>query len=64
MVVPTGRSNALSREASVDHLYALGYYGVNGPALYVYTVTPTSITEAPGSPYLVPNALSLSVVSE
>lgn len=29
-----------------DHLYALG-----GPGLYVYTITPTTITEAPGSPY-------------
>jgi hypothetical protein len=29
-----------------DHLYALG-----GPGLYVYTITPTRITEAPGSPY-------------
>ncbi|MGA2535641.1 MAG: hypothetical protein ABSF53_06500 [Terracidiphilus sp.] len=29
-----------------DHLYALG-----GPGLYVYTITPTSIAEAPGSPY-------------
>jgi hypothetical protein len=28
------------------HLYALG-----GPGLYVYTITPTSIAEAPGSPY-------------
>jgi hypothetical protein len=29
-----------------NHLYALG-----GQGLYVYTITPTSISEAPGSPY-------------
>ncbi|MGA2539432.1 MAG: hypothetical protein ABSF53_25725, partial [Terracidiphilus sp.] len=32
-----------------NHLYALG-----GGELFVYTVTPTSITEAPGSPYSIP----------
>jgi hypothetical protein len=32
-----------------DHLYALG-----GPGLYVYTVTPASMSEAPGSPYSIP----------
>jgi hypothetical protein len=36
-----------------NHLYALGTY-YNSPTysqLFVYTVTPTSITQAPGSPY-------------
>jgi len=32
-----------------DHLYALG-----GPGLYVFSITPTSSTEAPGSPYSIP----------
>jgi hypothetical protein len=34
-----------------DHLYATGERG-----LYVYTVTLTTITEAPGSPYSIPGA--------
>ncbi len=36
-----------------DHLYALGSPKANVFQLFVYTVTPTSITEAPGSPYTV-----------
>ena len=38
---------------SSDHLYALGWGSAEGQPLelYVYTVTPTSISEAPGSPY-------------
>jgi hypothetical protein len=35
-----------------DHLYALNV--VSG-GLHVYTVTPTSVVEAPGSPYDIPN---------
>jgi hypothetical protein len=37
-----------------NHLYALGWRSGEGQQpleLYVYTVTPTSISEAPGSPY-------------
>jgi hypothetical protein len=36
-----------------NHLYALSY---ESSELYVYTVTPTSIKEAPGSPYHLPSA--------
>jgi hypothetical protein len=36
-----------------NHLYALNY---SSGELYVYTVTPTSIQEAPGSPYKVPGS--------
>jgi hypothetical protein len=39
-----------------NHLYALSY---SAGALYVYTVTPTSIGEAPGSPYKVQNAYGI-----
>jgi hypothetical protein len=39
-----------------NHLYALG-----SGKLWVYTVTPTSITEAPGSPYSVTNGSSMVV---
>lgn len=42
---------------SSNHLYALG-----GGKLFVYTVTPTSITEAPGSPYSISGANSVVVV--
>jgi hypothetical protein len=35
-----------------NHLYALNYLTAR---LFVYTVTPTSIMEAPGSPYYVPD---------
>ncbi|MGA2538840.1 MAG: hypothetical protein ABSF53_22730 [Terracidiphilus sp.] len=41
-----------------DHLYAVAY----GTGLYVYTVTPTSINPAPGSPYSIPETSSLIVV--
>ena len=35
-----------------NHLYTIDYPTGN---LYVYTVTQTSITAAPGSPYTIPN---------
>ncbi len=41
-----------------DHLYVVGYR-----ELYVYTVTPTSIKQAPGSPYSIPDAGNVSVLS-
>ena len=41
-----------------NHLYALG----TGGKLYVYTVTPTSIAAAPGSPYTVSGPAGLFVV--
>ena len=40
-----------------NHLYVLG-----GGYLFVYTVTPTSIEEAPGSPYSIPEASSVIVL--
>jgi hypothetical protein len=42
-----------------NHLFALG-----SRALYVYTVTPTSIKEAPGSPYSIPEASSVIVLDK
>ena len=44
-----------------DHLYALSN---NGDKLYVYTVTPTAIAEAPGSPYTIasPNRRNALIV--
>jgi hypothetical protein len=39
-----------------NHLYAVGYPVDNSPGrLHVYTATPTSVIEAPGSPYIVKN---------
>jgi hypothetical protein len=43
-----------------NHLYA--EVGTN--KLYVYTITPTSITEAPGSPYTIPSLGSMIVDSK
>jgi hypothetical protein len=40
-----------------NHLYALSY---SAEELYVYTVTPTSISEVSGSPYKVKNAYGLN----
>jgi len=41
-----------------NHLYAL-----STDKLFVYTVTPTSVTQAPGSPYSIPKASSVIVRS-
>jgi hypothetical protein len=46
-----------------NHLYALGSTAKGATELWVYTVTPTSVTEAPGSPYAIPNAGSMVVQS-
>jgi hypothetical protein len=43
-----------------NHLYALSADGF----LFVYTVTPTSITEAPGSPYSIPEAGNVIVLEK
>jgi hypothetical protein len=40
-----------------NHLYSL-----SGSSLFVYTVTPTSIEQAPGSPISIPTAASVIVV--
>jgi hypothetical protein len=45
---------------SDNHLYALSGNG----KLFVYTVTPTSIAEAPGSPYSIPEASSIIALSK
>ena len=45
-----------------NHLYVTEWNGETG-RLYVYTVTPTRITEAPGSPYSTPYPLFLLVHS-
>ena len=38
-----------------NHLYALGSNAKGAGMLWVYTVTPTSVAEAPGSPYSIAN---------
>ena len=43
-----------------NHMYALGNDSKGGK-VWVYTVTPTSVTEAPGSPYSIPNAVNMTV---
>jgi len=43
-----------------NHMYALGS-DAKGTKLWIYTVTPTSVTEAPGSPYSIANAASVYV---
>jgi len=40
-----------------NHLYALSY---SAGELYVYTVTPTSIGEVPGSPYKIEDSYGLN----
>jgi hypothetical protein len=49
---PNVQFNQLAWDKS-NHLYALNY---SAGELYVYTVTPTSISEASGSPYKIPGA--------
>jgi hypothetical protein len=44
-----------------NHLYALSD---STHKLFVYTITPTSIVEAPGSPYTIASASSLVVISK
>jgi hypothetical protein len=45
-----------------NHLYGVGYPVDNSAGrLHVYTATPTSVIEAPGSPYIVKNPQSLIV---
>jgi hypothetical protein len=42
-----------------NHMYATGT-----PGLYVYTVTPASVVEAPGSPYSIPGVGAFIVYSK
>jgi hypothetical protein len=44
-----------------NHMYALGSNSKGDGELWVYTVTPTSVTEAPGSPYAISNPVSFYV---
>jgi hypothetical protein len=44
-----------------NHMYAIGSDSKGAGKLWVYTVTTTSVTEAPGSPYSIPNAASMAV---
>ena len=44
-----------------NHMYAIGTTSAGAGKLYVYTVTPTSITEAPGSPYSIANPENIVV---
>lgn len=44
-----------------NHLYALS---TSATKLFVFTVTPTSFSQAPGSPYTIPNAAAVAVLPE
>ena len=44
-----------------NHMYAIGSDSKGNGKLWVYTVTPTSVTEAPGSPYSITNPGSMVV---
>lgn len=45
-----------------DHLYAIEYNGTSSTGkLYVYTVTSSSVTEAPGSPYTIPSPGNMTI---
>lgn len=46
---------------NTNHLYVTGTTSGGAGKLYVYTVTPTSVTEAPGSPYSVTNLGNITV---
>jgi hypothetical protein len=43
---------------NANHLYALSY---STGKLYVYTITPTSATQTPGSPYTISGPTALAV---
>jgi hypothetical protein len=44
-----------------NHMYAIGTNSAGAGKLYVYTITPTSVTEAPGSPYSITSPGSMAV---
>jgi hypothetical protein len=44
-----------------NHLFTLASDSPGAGKLYVYTVTSTSVTEATGSPYSIPNPVSVIV---
>ena len=44
-----------------NHMYAIGTDSGGAGKLWVYIVTPTSVKEAPGSPYSIPNAANMVV---
>jgi hypothetical protein len=52
--LPSNEANGQILWDNDNHMYALGS-DANGGKLWVYTVTPTSVTEAPGSPYSITN---------
>jgi 6-phosphogluconolactonase (cycloisomerase 2 family) len=47
-----------------NHLYAVGVNNPGSGKLWVYSVTPTSVTEAQGSPYSIPNPYGMIVQSK
>lgn len=47
---------------NANHLYAIGQTShADQGKLFVFTITPTSVTEAPGSPYSIPNPTNIIV---
>ncbi len=59
MLLPTENIGSILWDKD-NHMYALGS-DAKGAKVWVYTVTPTSVTEAPGSPYSIANAGSIYV---
>jgi len=54
-ILPSNEANGTILWDNDNHMYALGS-DAKGGKLWVYTVTPTSVKEAPGSPYPISNA--------
>jgi hypothetical protein len=44
-----------------NHMYAIGTNSARAGKLYVYTITPASVIEAPGSRYSIENPASMAV---
>jgi hypothetical protein len=60
LLLPTDSINLIFWDND-NHMYAIGTDSAGAGELWVYTVTPTSVKEAPGSPYSIPNAGNLVV---
>jgi hypothetical protein len=60
MLLPNDRISQIFWDNN-NHMYAIGKDSAGAGKLWVYTVTPTIVTEAPGSPYSIPNAGNIAV---
>ncbi|MGA2534994.1 MAG: hypothetical protein ABSF53_03190 [Terracidiphilus sp.] len=57
----SGENLAQAAWDSNNHLYVVGGTANGKGKLWVYTVTPTSVVETPGSPYAIPNPYSVII---